>query len=82
MQIPEAKLDNIKDSEPFVKPFVFSVVSKVWLEELIKYRQDLIIEHDISKLFLFFLKKSSYAFKKKLLKAWRTSLEELSSAIS
>jgi hypothetical protein len=66
VKIPEAKLDNIKGSERFVKSEVFSDASKVWLEELIKYWQDLMLEHDISKLFFLFLRRIFICFEKEI----------------
>jgi len=66
VQIPEAKLDYIKGSERFVKSKVLSDVSKVWLEELIKFGQDLMHEHDISKLFLLFLRRIFISFEKEV----------------
>jgi len=82
VQIPEAKLDYIKSRERAIEPSLFFDVSKVWFEELIKFRQDLMLEHYISKLFLLFLGRIFIRFKKKLPKAWRTSFEELRIAIS
>jgi hypothetical protein len=66
VKIPEAKLDYIKGSEWFVKSQVFSDVSKVWLEELIKFGQDLVLEHDISKLVLLFFWRIFVGFEKEV----------------
>ena len=66
MQIPEAKLDNIKSCERLVKSKVFSDLSKVWLEELIKFGQDLVLENDISKLVPFFFRRIFVGFEKEL----------------
>ena len=54
VKIPEAKLDYIKSRERVIEPTLFFDVSKVWLEELIKFGQNLMLEHDISKLVLLF----------------------------
>ena len=66
MKIPEAKLYYIKNSERFLKSQVFYDVSKVWLEELIKYWQDLMLKHDISKLFFLFLRRIFKCFEKEV----------------
>ena len=64
VQIPEAKLDNIKGSEQWVKSSLFSDVSPVWLEELFKFWQDFMFEHNIAKLVFLFLRRIGIRFEK------------------
>ncbi len=66
MQIPEAKLYYIKSRERVIEPTLFFDVSKVWFEELFKFGQDLMLEHDISKLFFFFLRRIFIRFEKEV----------------
>jgi hypothetical protein len=66
VQIPEAKLDYIKSRERVIEPTLFFDVSKVWLEELIKFGQNLMLEHDISKLVLLFFRRIFVRFEKEV----------------
>ena len=64
VQIPEAKLDSIKGSERSPKSLLFSDASLVWLEELFKFWQDFMLEHNIAKLIFLFLGRIGIRFEK------------------
>ena len=64
VQIPEAKLDSIKGSERSPKSLLFSDASLVWLEELFKFWQDFMFEHNIAKLVFLFLRRIGIRFEK------------------